>query len=216
MVTFDEIAAGYEAWYESDEGRRADALERALLEKLLCWLPGVRTALEIGCGTGHFTRWLKERGLTTLGLDLSPAMLAQARKCDGVPYLQGDGMALPFAKSAFDVVALITTLEFVADPARVLQEAARVARRGILLGVLNRHSLLAWRRRRAARRRPTIYDAARFYSVGELEQLARKALGSRLRRICWRTTLLPVLSADAPLPWGAFIGMLLELDKGHG
>lgn len=216
MITFDEIAEGYEAWYESDEGRRADALEKALLGKLLRRLPEARTALEIGCGTGHFTRWLEGRGLMTVGLDLSAAMLAQARRYDGLLYLRGNGAAFPFVGGAFDVVALITTLEFVADPVRVLREAARVARQGILLGVLNRCSLLAWRRRRAARRRPTIYDAARFYSVGELRHLARKALGNRLRRVRWRTTLWPGFSGDAPLPWGAFIGMLLELEENYG
>ena len=138
------LARRYEQWY-SEEGRRADALEKALLWKLLKAFPDARTALEVGCGTGHFTRWMAEKGLDTVGLDASQPMLMEARRYDGSQYLLGDALHLPVADRSFDLVALITTLEFVPDPARALAEAARVARQGILLGVLNRYSLLTLR-----------------------------------------------------------------------
>ncbi|MBN1135320.1 MAG: hypothetical protein JXM73_01975, partial [Anaerolineae bacterium] len=53
------LASGYEAWYETT-GRRADRLEKALLKQLLARFPQASSLLEVGCGTGHFTRWLKE------------------------------------------------------------------------------------------------------------------------------------------------------------
>ena len=219
-MDFDDIAEGYEAWYETPEGQQADALEKALLANLMDTLPQVRSALEMGCGTGHFTRWLAREGLWTVGLDISSAMLAQARRLEatagGCPCVLGDGLALPFPDRAFDMVALITTLEFIPRPERALAEAARVARYGVLLGVLNRYSLLALRRRWAAHRGPTIYDRARFFTVGELRRLTRAVLGRRLCRVRWRTTLLPALSGGARLPWGAFIGMLLEVEEGCG
>ena len=54
---FDDpaVAARYEDWY-SGPGQRADALEKSLLKGLLADFPGARTVLEVGCGTGHFTR----------------------------------------------------------------------------------------------------------------------------------------------------------------
>jgi ubiquinone/menaquinone biosynthesis C-methylase UbiE len=215
------VVAGYEAWYETT-GRRADTLEKALLGKLLKRLPEVHSALEVGCGTGHFTRWLAGEGLWTVGLDISPAMLAQARRLQvgprGCPYARGDGLALPFPDRAFDLVALVTTLEFMPQPVRAVAEAGRVARRGVLLGGLNGHSVMALRRRWRSLWKPTLYDQAHFYCVSELGQMAREALGARLVGLSWRTTLLPGpwARADSRLPWGGFVGMLLELEAEDG
>jgi hypothetical protein len=49
-----EVATRYEEWY-SGSGRRADFLEKRLLEKMLVGFPHALTAVEIGCGTGHIT-----------------------------------------------------------------------------------------------------------------------------------------------------------------
>src|SRR5262245_31858305 len=43
--------------------------------------PGSR-ALDFGCGTGRSTRFLKDRGFQTEGVDIAEAMLAQARLLD--------------------------------------------------------------------------------------------------------------------------------------
>ena len=222
-MDFGDIAGRYESWYGTLGGRRADRLEKVLLDKLLKRLPWIRTALEVGCGTGHFTRWLAERGIEAVGLDISPAMLVQARRLEAsarvCPYVLGDGLVLPFPDHAFDLVAFITTLEFIPQPERAMAEAGRVARQGVLVGGLNRHSLLALRRRWRLLRAPTIYDQARCFTVGELAQLAQEALGVRLRGMTWRTTLLAGTwpCTDARLPWGGFVGMLLELeDEGNG
>ncbi len=66
-----EVAARYEGWY-AGPGRRADFLEKRLLGKMLAGFPHARTALEIGCGTGHFTRWLAAQKLAATGLDNRP------------------------------------------------------------------------------------------------------------------------------------------------
>ena len=210
-VTFDvRVASHYESWYEKPEGRRADALEKALLRQLLERFPGVQSVLEVGSGTAHFTRWLSGQGLAAVGLDRSAAMLAQARSLDGVPLAQGNALRLPFADGAFDLVAFVTTLEFLEWPREALAEALRVARRGLLLGVLNRWSLLGLQRRLAGLLRRTIYDAAHFYGVGELQRLLRSVTGGK-GRIGWHTTLFPRWwpRSQVRLPWGAFIGMAL-------
>ena len=210
-MTFDEhVAARYEAWYETPEGRRADGLEKAVLGWLLERVPRASSVLEIGCGTGHFCRWLNRRGWAMVGLDLSAPMLAQARDLGGALLVQGNALRLPFADDTFDVTAFITTLEFLTSPRQVLAEALRVARHGILLGVLNRWSLLGLQRRWAGLFRPTTYDTAHFYSVGALKRLLRSAGGGQAR-IVWRTTLFPRPWARAQLrlPWGGFIGMAL-------
>lgn len=208
MNPFDDpaTAARYEDWYVGP-GSRADALEKRLLRKLLP--PSAGTILEVGSGSGHFTRWFRDLGNTVVGVDQSAAMLSEANRRNGVAYIKGDALALPFADRTFDVVALITTLEFVTDPRQALTEAGRVARQGLLLGVLNRHSLLTWRYRRSGK---PLWKTARFFTVGELGRLVRASLGERVRSVCWRTTLWPIeIPIGVPLPWGGFIGMMVSL-----
>jgi ubiquinone/menaquinone biosynthesis C-methylase UbiE len=203
------VAARYEDWY-SGPGCHADDLERRLLGKLLAGFPQARSVIDIGCGTGHFTRWAGNKGLTATGLDASKAMLAEARRLDGVEYLEGNALELPFGDRAFDLAMLVTTLEFVADPLRALSEAARVARQGLLLGVLNRHSLVARGYRASGK---SLWHSAHFFTPWELSQLVRQAAETRLRRLSWRTTLWPLpLVRDLPLPWGGFIGLAAQLE----
>jgi len=213
---FDErVAVCYEAWYETPGGRRAARLEKGLLHWLLRAFPEVTNLLEVGCGTGHFSRWLEGEGLRVIGLDHSAAMLTQARTLNRVPLVRGDAHRLPFADGAFDLTMMVTTLEFLARPRDALVEALRVTRRGLVLGVLNRWSLLGFQRRLTGRFRRTVYDAAHFYSVGELRRLLRSIVGGHVH-ILWRTTLFPrgCPWPQAALPWGGFIGMAVILEGG--
>jgi SAM-dependent methyltransferase len=213
-----EQAAQYEAWFDTEEGRLADRLEKALLLKLLVGFGEPGTLLEVGCGTGHFARWFKELGWKVAGLDVSFPMLAEARRRDrDMALALAEGTALPLAGSSWDVVALITVLEFVRDPAVALREALRVARRGVLLGVLNRWSWLAAQRRIQGWFGPTPYDRARFLSASDLRRMIGQAnlaaaggLGSgRSEQFEVRTTLWPRwwFVSESPLPWGGFLGM---------
>jgi len=209
---FDDpaLASRYEEWY-AGAGRGADILEKELLGKLLSMFPKARSVLEVGCGTGHFTRWLADRSLDTVGLDNSEPMLNEARRVGGAAYLQGDALSLPLADRSYDVAMLITTLEFVADPARALAEAVRVARQGVLLGVLNRWSLLTLRYRLSGK---PMWRSARFFGPWELTKMVRRAAGPRARTVAWRTTLWPISGVrDLPLPWGGFIGMVVQLHE---
>jgi len=213
-VCFDESRArGYEDWYET-AGRRADDLEKSLFGGLLTAFPGARTILDAGCGTGHFTRWFASRGLRPTGLDLSPAMLGDAVGRGGGTYLRADAASMPFADGEFDIVTLVTTLEFVPDPDRVLAEAVRVARRGLILGVLNRWSFLALRRRL---RGGKVWRQSHFFSTRELKLRLSEAAGNRLREIRMRTALFPrgLESAARFLPLGGIIGAGVVLGEGR-
>ena len=91
-----------------------------------------------------------------------------------------------------------------------MAEAWRVTRHGLLLGVLNRWSVLGLWRRLDGYFRPTVYDTARFCGVREL---ARRLQSSAQCRIEWSTTLFPRWWPRSHLPWGGFIGMALRLEK---
>lgn len=198
-----DLVASYENWYETT-GRRADGLEKQLLNQLLTDFPAVGTVLEVGCGTGHFSRWFEARGLDVVGADLSMEMLAQSSRLAGPPCVQGRAERLPFASGSVDLVVIITTLEFVDDPQLALAEACRVAHKGLLVGALNRLSPLG---RKLQKRSDPPWTSARLFTAGELEALVERATRVHRPRIRWRTTLWPGWRKSLALPWGGFIGI---------
>jgi len=90
--------------------------------------------LEVAVGTGlNLPFYASEVTLT--GVDLSPAMVALARKRAtalgrDVELREGDAEALPFADASFDTVVCVLSLCTIPDPAKALAEMARVLRPG--------------------------------------------------------------------------------------
>ena len=211
---FERRAAGYEAWYTTRRGRRADLAERALLERLLAPFAEAQSALEVGCGTGHFTRWLAGRLPHVIGLDRAPAMLAEAQRPRTLPFLiQGDAHHLPIRSRAVDLSVFVITLEFVEHPAVALAEAVRVARRGVLVVALNRWSLGGCSRRWGADARRSLVGQARDFTWLSLRALASAAAGPRLRALTWAGVLFPggPVGVAARIPFGDVIGIAVEL-----
>src|SRR5215472_11999952 len=71
-------------------------------------------ALDFGCGTGRSTRFLRDLGFEVSGVDISPAMLDQARSLDraGDYRLVGDGGLLDeFAPDSFGVILAAFTFD---------------------------------------------------------------------------------------------------------
>lgn len=94
---------------------------------------GERVCL-VGVGTGADLLHLP-KGVNSIGVDLSEAMLARAEKklpiagCD-IELRIGDAQALPLDDGGFDAVILNLILSVVPDPARCMSEAIRVLRPG--------------------------------------------------------------------------------------
>ncbi len=95
-----------------------------------------RRVLEIGSGAGQCSRWLRARGATGVGLDVSERQLQHSRRIDdhtglAVPSVCATATALPFADASFDVAfSSFGALQFVADLATCLAEVRRVLRPG--------------------------------------------------------------------------------------
>jgi SAM-dependent methyltransferase len=211
---FEKAAPGYVDWYTTRRGRRTDVAERALLAWILAHFPSARSALEVGCGTGHFTRWLATRSLKAVGLDRSPGMLAEMRmRGPDIPAVLGDAHCLPFADGAFDLVLYVTALEFLEVPTRSLAEAARVARQGVILVVLNRWSLGGLSRRWGPQSRQPLLSQARDWSLATLRTLVMDSAAWRLRNILWASALFPGCPSRvlAPIPIGEVIGLVAVL-----
>lgn len=140
----DETVDRYEAWYETPMGAFALTQQRRLFEQLVsAWPRRSHTLLEIGCGPGIFMKLFWETGFDVTGVDSSPDMLGAARRRLGphATYHLGRAEHLPFADDEFDYATLLTVLEFCEDPVVALREARRVAKYGVLVSFLNRHSL---------------------------------------------------------------------------
>jgi ubiquinone/menaquinone biosynthesis C-methylase UbiE len=130
-TAYDTIAEDYAAAYPTTEPEAA--LDLAMLDHFarLVVDTGGTCVLDAGCGTGRMARYLADRGVQVTGLDLSPGMLAVARRDHpGVPVVEGTVTHLPFDAARFDGVLFWYSLIHVADPdlARALAEAARVLR----------------------------------------------------------------------------------------
>jgi len=203
--------ASYEAWYHTSRGRWIGQREFALLEKLLSPRSGA-SLLDVGCGTGYFSRRFAATGLQVTGVDPDPAMLAVARQQGtGIGYVEGDAQALPFAAAVYEYASAVTSLCFVPDPQRALQEMWRVARRGVVLGVLNRRSLLYYRKRRGPG-----YAGARWDDRDRVAAWLRELRPAPARVQFGTAVLLPgggTLARRlepwlAPwLPWGGFLAV---------
>lgn len=134
--------AEYEAWYHTPRGEWIGETEFSLLLQLMRPGPG-QTVLDVGCGSGYFSRRFANVGLAVTGIDPDPTMLEYARsQTSEVDYLQGSVLQLPFENEAFDDCTAITSLCFVNKPMQALTEMWRVCRYGIAVGLLNRRSLL--------------------------------------------------------------------------
>ncbi len=62
-----------------------------LLDQLAGALQNEGPCIDLGCGPGHVTRYLHERGLDIAGIDLSGAMIKEARRLNpGIDFSRGD------------------------------------------------------------------------------------------------------------------------------
>lgn len=89
------------------------------------------SCLDLGCGEGHNTRLLADAGARVVGLDVADLFIEAAEAVGRrARYVIGDGTALPFRTSSFDVVTAFMSLMDITEPETALREAARVLRPG--------------------------------------------------------------------------------------
>lgn len=163
-------AADYDAWYRTERGHWIGETEYALAARGLAAQPG-ECLLDIGCGTGWFTRRAAADGLVATGLDPNAAWLeyAHAHSDPALRWVEGDARALPFADASFDHVLSIAALCFIDDARQAVAEALRVTRRRFALGWLNRSSLLY--RKKGRHGGSGAYRGARWHDAGEVRAM---------------------------------------------
>lgn len=176
---FQELAAKYDAWFQTPHGRYVQYYEHEMIMSLTDIHSGMEIA-DIGCGTGLYTKELCRHGGKVVGVDISPQMLEIAAEktrqyADNVTFLEGDAACLPFADHSFDLVFSITAMEFFQNPQQCLHEMYRILRPGghMVVATLNSLSLWAIQRRIKALLNHTIFSHAHFYSVFDIAKMLR-------------------------------------------
>jgi ubiquinone/menaquinone biosynthesis C-methylase UbiE len=111
-----------------DTTRAASPSVLGPLREALAGAPG-RRLVDIGGGTGNYSRALRDEGWEPLVIDREPAMLAQAA-AKGLETLTGDAQELPLPDASVDAAMLVSMLHHVEDPAVALAEARRILRPG--------------------------------------------------------------------------------------
>jgi ubiquinone/menaquinone biosynthesis C-methylase UbiE len=179
----DKQADRYEQWFTSPMGQFILDRESRLLQRLIStWPRRKQRLLDVGCGAGHFSHMFWEWGFDVSGIDPSPAMLRLARKCMGgrVDLRVGVAERLPYDDNEFDFVSLITMLEFSNEPEMAIAEAARVARKGMVIGFLNKHSLYYLTHVRSRKTvKDSMWTGSSWFSWWEMQRLITAAIGKQ-------------------------------------
>ncbi|MGN6523614.1 MAG: class I SAM-dependent methyltransferase [Actinomycetes bacterium] len=133
------VSEGYDGWALTYDGEDTGCfpMRDSVLTPMLDRLPPGR-ALDAACGTGAVAQQLVDRGHDVVGVDISEAMLARARRA--VPeatFLVGDLTALPVRDEDVDHVVCSLALTHLADLRPFFTEAARVMLPGGHLVVLD-------------------------------------------------------------------------------
>jgi SAM-dependent methyltransferase len=128
---YDRVAADYAARLAGELDHKP--FDRALLDRFAALVRPLGPAADLGCGPGQVARALHERGLTTIGIDLAPGMIAEARRLHpGLDFRVGDLLALDLPDESLGGIAAFYALIHVPRDRlpRALAECRRVLRPG--------------------------------------------------------------------------------------
>jgi len=112
---------------------------RILAERIAPLIPEGSSVLDVGTGDGAVAAAIREsgRGLTVTGIDVL------VREGAAIPVTRFDGVTIPYADGSHDVVLFVDVLHHTRDPQALLNEAARVARRCVIVKDHDRNGPLA-------------------------------------------------------------------------
>jgi SAM-dependent methyltransferase len=134
--------------FSSPERQKRNVRKWAAIRKALAMTTGVRTLLDLPCGTGRFTGALAREGFEVIGSDISHEMLKKAASIpDGQQraiygYLQANAEHLPLRDDSLDCVVCIRFMMHVdaATRVRMLREFRRVSRRWAIVDYRHKYT----------------------------------------------------------------------------
>jgi SAM-dependent methyltransferase len=133
-ASYDRIAREYaEHLYGELQGKPFD---REILDRFATRLRNAGTVCDLGCGPGQIARYLRDRDVEASGIDLSPGMVAEARRLNpDIPFWQGDMLALDSKDGTWAGIAAFYAIVHLSgeEIPRAFAEMKRVLQPGGLL-----------------------------------------------------------------------------------
>jgi SAM-dependent methyltransferase len=131
VASWDSVAAEYaDHYFDELDGKPFD---REWLDRFAATVKGRGRVADVGCGPGHVSRYLAARGVSTIGIDLAPSMIATARRLNpGLEFRVGDFFRLDSPDGALAAIVAFYSLIHCARPElpRALAELHRVLEPG--------------------------------------------------------------------------------------
>jgi SAM-dependent methyltransferase len=134
QASYDRVAREYADRFKDEmDGKPFD---RDCLDRLAREVGSLGPICDLGCGPGQIARYLHRQGVKTLGVDLSPKMVAEAQRLNpDIQFHQGDMLSLPDAENSWGGIAAFYCIihiprEQVVD---ALREMRRVLKPGGML-----------------------------------------------------------------------------------
>ena len=129
---YNEAASIYD---ESFEGKAEYQIPRILLETYQKYGITEGIILDVGCGTGKLREYLGD-SFTYKGIDISPMMIEEAKK-RGFEGFVGpvEDVIETLADKSVDHITALSSLYFVKDYEKLIQEFERVARKSIFISL---------------------------------------------------------------------------------
>ena len=177
--------------------------------------PGIAAAqlrvLEVGTGPGFFAILLCELGYDVTAIDLTPAMLKEAKKNAGamagsIRFMEMNAEALKFEDASFDVVISRNLTWNLPHPDAAYAEWARVLRPGGLLlnfdanwyaYLFDEQAQAAYDQDRINSAEQGVWDQNLGENFDVMEDIARRVPLSNIRRPAWDLTQLHGLGLHA-------------------
>jgi ubiquinone/menaquinone biosynthesis C-methylase UbiE len=214
------LAKAYENWCRSPKGLRMELFIEKMISDTLKPFKH-ESVLDVGCGSGNHLLLASRHGLDITGIDASPYMLSLAKnrlgdKCELKKAKAND---IPYEDNEFDLVFLINTMEFIDDPLSALEEAGRVAKRGVFMVTFNSISRYCRWQKLCGIFRKNLFSRAHTYSLWEMKRLIKQAYGPA--PVVWKSEYLlpaflnkisiPLITRGITMPFGYLLGISVTL-----
>lgn len=172
IFDFNLVAEYYDEYYNSEFGKKVDAVEKRLVEKYLEKIP-TKKALEVGCGTGHWTDFFINKGFEITGIDISKNMIdiAQKKNLKDAKFEIINIEDAPYPDNSFDNIFAITSLEFVDNRQKAIEQIYRILKPGgyLLIGCLNINSFIG-----KTKQSNKVFAQANFFDEEQLFKILSK------------------------------------------
>ena len=134
QTSYDNVAAEYAEKFKDEMDYKP--FDRDCLDRLAREVGDLGPICDLGCGPGQIARYLHRQGVNTLGVDLSPRMVAEAQRLNPeIPFHQGDMLSLPDEDNYWGGIAAFYCIVHIprAQLVDALREMKRVLKPGGVL-----------------------------------------------------------------------------------